>query len=560
MRFTFPAWEARKNYSWRGARRGGSWLKPVVRRRSGPVAAVEGPILDGLGEVGYGEVLDAFEVGDGTRDFEDAVVGAGGESLLLHGALEEALGVGAQLAVGANLAGGHLRVGVDLLAEFSKSLPLAFAGSKHTGANLGRALDGRRAAQFLIFNGRDFDVNVDAVEKRAGDLGHVTLNHGRGALALAGLVVEEAAGAGIHGRGEHKARGEANRHGGAGDGDGVVFQGLAQDLEDVAGKLRKLVEEEQAVVSQRDLAGSGDDAAADQSGVGDGVMRRAEGALGDEALCGVEDAGDGVNLGGFQRLIEGERGEDGGQALGQHGFARAGRADHENVMAAGGGHLEGALGRLLAAHVLEVQGEVLQLAEQGLSGDAIGLALNDAHDHGVEQLQHVEQRGGGKDVDALDDGGFGGVGSGQNQVGNAFFAGHNGHRQHSRNRAHAAVKAQFADQEKAAQVGRGQCAISAQDADGDGQIEAGAFLFQVGGGQVDGDVGGRYQVTGVLNGGADAVAALAHRGVGQADGVEVVLVGDNAAVVHLDIDEVGVNSVNSRAVSLEKHGECSQRV
>jgi hypothetical protein len=37
----------------------------------------------------------AFKVGDGAGHFENAVVGAGGEALLLHGALEQALGVGA---------------------------------------------------------------------------------------------------------------------------------------------------------------------------------------------------------------------------------------------------------------------------------------------------------------------------------------------------------------------------------------------------------------------------------------------------------------------------------
>ena len=123
-------------------------------------------------------------------------------------------------------------------------------------------------------------------------------------------------------------------------------------------------------MGQRDLAGAGNDAAADEAGVGDGVVRRAEGPLRDQAGRGVEHAGDGVNLGGFQSLFEGERRQDGGQALGQHGFAGAGRADHQNVVAAGGGYFEGALGRLLAAHILEVHGEVLQLAEQRLGGDA----------------------------------------------------------------------------------------------------------------------------------------------------------------------------------------------
>ena len=42
------------------------------------------------------------------------------------------------------------------------------------------------------------------------------------------------------------------------------------------GKFGQLVEEEQAVVRQRDFAGARHDAAADEPGVGDGVMRRAE--------------------------------------------------------------------------------------------------------------------------------------------------------------------------------------------------------------------------------------------------------------------------------------------
>ena len=117
----------------------------------------------------------------------------------------------------------------------------------------------------------------------------------------------------------------------------------------------------------------------------------------------------------------------------------------------------------------------------------IGLALNDADDRGVEQLQHIEQRGDRIDVDALDHGGLGGVGRGQNQVGNVFFARQDGHRQHARHGAHAAVEAQFAHQQKAAQVVGPQRAIGAQDADGDGQIEARAFLLHVGGRQVDGD-------------------------------------------------------------------------
>jgi hypothetical protein len=102
---------------------------------STPIAPIQRPILDGLGEVGHGQVFDAFKIGDGAGDFEDAIMGAGGESLLLHGALEQMLGIGAQLAIGANLTGGHLRVGVDFLAEFAEALALTFAGGENTGAD-----------------------------------------------------------------------------------------------------------------------------------------------------------------------------------------------------------------------------------------------------------------------------------------------------------------------------------------------------------------------------------------------------------------------------------------
>ena len=63
---------------------------------SGPVTAIQSAVLDGFGEMRHREVLCAFEIGDGARHFEDAVVGARRESLLLHGAFQQALGVGTQ--------------------------------------------------------------------------------------------------------------------------------------------------------------------------------------------------------------------------------------------------------------------------------------------------------------------------------------------------------------------------------------------------------------------------------------------------------------------------------
>jgi len=66
-------------------------------------------------------------------------------------------------------------------------------------------------------------------------------------------------------------------------------------------------------------------------------------------------------------------------------------------------------------------------------------------------------------------------------------------------------------------------------------------------------VRGRDQITGVLDGGAHAVPALAHRGIGQTHGMEMVLIRDHAAVIDLDVDQIGVDAVNGCAEGLEKH-------
>src|ERR1039458_5018511 len=77
-------------------------------RESGPIAAVEGAVLDGFGDGADGDVLNARPARGGARDLEDAVVGAGGKALLLHGALQQALGVGGEFAKGPDLLGVHL--------------------------------------------------------------------------------------------------------------------------------------------------------------------------------------------------------------------------------------------------------------------------------------------------------------------------------------------------------------------------------------------------------------------------------------------------------------------
>ena len=172
---------------------------------------------------------------------------------------------------------------------------------------------------------------------------------------------------------------------------------------------------------------------------------------------------------------------------------------------------------------------------------------------GVEQLADFEQGVDGVDVDAFDHGSLAGVGGGDDEGANAGGAGGDGDGQHALDGAQTAVETELADQQEVGDVLDVQAAVGAEDADGDGQVEAGAFLLNVGGGEVDGDAGGRNVEAGVLDGGADAVAGLADGGVGQADGGELFFIEDDAGEVDFDIDDAGVDAVDGGAAGFEEH-------
>ena len=201
-----------------------------------------------------------------------------------------------------------------------------------------------------------------------------------------------------------KADGNVTRVAGPGDRDPAVLDRLAQVLEDLALELGQLVEEEEPVVGQADLARLGHEAAADETGVRDRVMGRAEGPGADRPLPG-QQPGRAVDPGHLEHLVVGQVGEDRGQAAGQHGLPRPGRPDEEDVVAPGRGHLEGPLDVLLALDVLEVhridgRGDELPLVEAA-GRDLAGLAQE--ADDADEVLE-------GEDVEAADEGRLAGVG------------------------------------------------------------------------------------------------------------------------------------------------------
>jgi hypothetical protein len=201
---------------------------------------------------------------------------------------------------------------------------------------------------------RKDDVEIDAIEQRPAEASAVEPDAIRRARAAARPLPRVPAGAGVDRGDDERARRKRGADAGAADGDLTILERLAQRLEDVAPELEELVEEQASMVSEGDLAGPHRIAAADEARGADRVMGSAEGTGADDAAGLGEEPSDGVDGGHLQRLFERERRKDGGQPASEHGLARAGRADHQEVVGAGGGDLEGAAGPVLPADVGEI--------------------------------------------------------------------------------------------------------------------------------------------------------------------------------------------------------------
>ena len=211
------------------------------------------------------------------------------------------------------------------------------------------------AAQFFVSDGRNFDVQIDAIEQRSAHFAQVALDDRAGAAAFARRIGEVSAGARIHGGDQNEVGGKGQRHVGARQRDRGFFQRLAQHLQNVARELGQLIQEQNAVVRQADFARTRrSGAAADQSGVRDGVMRRAKGPAGQQADAARKQPGDAMDLRGLDGFLKRQRRKNAGESFREHGFAGAGRPDHQNIVAAGGSHFERALGGGLAADIAEI--------------------------------------------------------------------------------------------------------------------------------------------------------------------------------------------------------------
>ena len=204
-----------------------------------------------------------------------------------------------------------------------------------------------------MLEGRKLDVQIDAIEQRTREAPEVPL-----ALTRAAETPVErrtAATARVRGGHELEARGKVADAPCANDGDAAVLERLAQGFEHVLLEFRKLVEEQDAEMRERDLARMRWTAAADETGDGDRVVRRAKGPARQEPTRRRKRAGHAPDRRGFDRFVCGEGREDRRETTREHRLAAAGRADEQHVVRSGRSDLERALGVGLPPNVDEVE-------------------------------------------------------------------------------------------------------------------------------------------------------------------------------------------------------------
>src|SRR3990172_130826 len=360
---------------------------------------------------------------------------------------------------------------------------------------------------------------------------------------MEGIAVEPAL-AGVHGCNEHERRRVGEGGHCAGYSNRAVFERLAERFEDVPLELRKLVQKKHAVVREAHLAGFRHLSAADEPGVGNGVMRRTVRARRDERLALSQEPHDAVDLGRFNGLVKIHLRQDRRQPPREHGLARAWRAYHDDIVSAGSRDLNGAFGMLLALYL----GEILLVGGVGLEGaldvDACGLYPGST----CKELDHLRQGLHAEDTDRLDDGRLLRVVRRYHHSPVAGLFREHGHGERSPHRLYPAVERELADDQIAVYHFLDKDAFRDQHADGNGGGGGGAFFFYVRGSEVYNDLPEGKIEARVLEGRAHPFLALFYRRVRQPHGREE---GESPARdINLHLDRIGVDAQYRRAQHL----------
>jgi hypothetical protein len=210
------------------------------------------------------------------------------------------------------------------------------------------------ATEVLQGNRPDRHVHVDSVRQRTGDPRVVPVNVGGSAVARARRISGASARAGIGRAYQRKARWKSHRLCGTRDHDACVLHWLAQSVEDVSGKFKHFVQKQYTVVSKADLTGSRLRPTSNQARARNRMVGRSERPNAFAHSVVIEHARDGMNCNHFQGFVLGERRQNRRKAACEHGLSCARWSDEQDVVSAGGCHLECTLRCLLANDIGEV--------------------------------------------------------------------------------------------------------------------------------------------------------------------------------------------------------------
>lgn len=122
---------------------------------------------------------------------------------------------------------------------------------------------------------------------------------------------------------------------------------------DLGRELGELVEEEDAQVRERGLAGPWMATSPEHAGKASGRVRAPKRAFTDGTLEVLGHKG--MDLGDDEGFIVAKWCEEAWEPTCEHGRAAPGRADEENIVAAGSGDLESSLGAVMSSHLREVE-------------------------------------------------------------------------------------------------------------------------------------------------------------------------------------------------------------
>ena len=367
---------------------------------------------------------------------------------------------------------------------------------------------------------------VEPVGQRPGQPGPVPLHLvGPAAAPVAGRPAR----AQVAGRHQQHPRWVADRRRRPGDPDLPLLQRFAQAVQDVAAPLEQLVEEQHPVAGLADRARPGHPAAAaEQRGPGGGVVGRGE--RWPAVKPPDRTAGDRADRGHLHRLGVGQVGKHPGETPGQHGLAGAGRAEQQQVVPTGRGHLHRPSGLALADDVGQVRHVAHPLLPQRRVRQGAGAA--------AQQGDHLGQAGHGQRLGHRGQLGLGDVvGGHQHRAPRASAqAG-----QDPADRPDLPVQRQLAEQYL---LPRRQLLQRPQDRHDDGEVEPGAALVGVGRGEVDHDLAGRQPDA---DGGQRRLGPVGRLGEGGAAPAEQREAGQAVADVRLDGDVGGDQALKGDA-------------